>query len=90
MIASVFVGASVDGFIARLNGEFDFLPEGGGEPHGYDDTALSERLGAERVSRGTVRTRCSLSFRLPLQENEPCSDTKNSLVSARVAQASYR
>lgn len=37
MRASVFVGTSVDGFIARRNGEFDFLPEGGGEPHGYDE-----------------------------------------------------
>jgi len=37
MIASVFVGASVDGFIARLDGALDFLPEGGGEPHGYDE-----------------------------------------------------
>jgi len=37
MKASVFVGASVDGFIARRNGDFDFLPEGGGEPHGYDE-----------------------------------------------------
>jgi dihydrofolate reductase len=35
MKASVFVGTSVDGFIARHNGNFDFLPEGGGEPHGY-------------------------------------------------------
>ena len=30
MLASTFVGTSVDGFIARLNGEFDFLPPGGG------------------------------------------------------------
>ena len=37
MIASVFIGTSVDGFIARLNGEFDFLEAGGGEPHGYDE-----------------------------------------------------
>jgi dihydrofolate reductase len=37
MIASVFVGTSVDGFIARLNGDLDFLPEGGGEPHGYTE-----------------------------------------------------
>jgi dihydrofolate reductase len=37
MRASVFVGTSADGFIARRNGEFDFLPEGGGEPHGYDE-----------------------------------------------------
>jgi dihydrofolate reductase len=35
MTISVFIGASVDGFIARTNGDLDFLPEGGGEPHGY-------------------------------------------------------
>ena len=35
MKASVFIGTSVDGFIARTNGELDFLPPGGGEPHGY-------------------------------------------------------
>ena len=34
---SVFVGTSLDGFIARRSGSFDFLPEGGGEPHGYDE-----------------------------------------------------
>jgi RimJ/RimL family protein N-acetyltransferase/dihydrofolate reductase len=33
--ASVFVGTSVDGFIARAGGELDFLPPGGGEDHGY-------------------------------------------------------
>lgn len=37
MTASVFVGTSLDGFIARPNGDFDFLPEGGGEPHGYEE-----------------------------------------------------
>lgn len=37
MSVAVFVGASVDGFIARRNDDFDFLPEGGGEPHGYDE-----------------------------------------------------
>lgn len=35
MKASVFVGTSLDGFIARPNGDFDFLPQDGGEPHGY-------------------------------------------------------
>lgn len=35
--ASAFVGVSLDGFIARPNGEFDFLPPDGGEPHGYEE-----------------------------------------------------
>ena len=39
--ASVFVGTSVDGFIARLNGALDFLPPGGGEPHGYEEFMAS-------------------------------------------------
>ncbi len=37
MKASVFVGTSVDGFIARVNGDLDFLDHGGGEPHGYEE-----------------------------------------------------
>ena len=37
MKASVFVGISVDGFMARPNGDLDFLPPGGGEPHGYNE-----------------------------------------------------
>src|ERR1700688_3480924 len=37
MTVSVFIGTSVDGFIARPNGELDFLPLDGGEPHGYDE-----------------------------------------------------
>lgn len=31
------MGTSLDGFIARTDGSFDFLPPGGGEPHGYDE-----------------------------------------------------
>lgn len=41
MTATVFVGTSVDGFIARLDGSFDFLPADGGEPHGYDELFAS-------------------------------------------------
>jgi dihydrofolate reductase len=37
MSVTVFCGASVDGFIARSNDDLDFLPEDGGEPHGYDE-----------------------------------------------------
>ncbi len=41
MTASVFVGVSVDGFMARPNGDIDWLPAGGGEPHGYDEFMAS-------------------------------------------------
>ena len=34
--ASVFIGASLDGFIARTDGGLDWLPSGG-EPHGYEE-----------------------------------------------------
>jgi dihydrofolate reductase len=37
MTVSVFIGTSVDGFIARSNGALDFLPADGGEPHGYNE-----------------------------------------------------
>lgn len=54
MKASVFVGTSVDGFIARSNGEFDFLPAGGGEPHGYDEFMAS--VDALVIGRNTFET----------------------------------
>jgi dihydrofolate reductase len=41
MKASVFIGTSLDGFIARVNGAFDFLPADGGEPHGYKEFMAS-------------------------------------------------
>jgi dihydrofolate reductase len=41
MTASVFIGISIDGFIARRNGDLDWLPEDGGEPHGYDEFMAS-------------------------------------------------
>jgi dihydrofolate reductase len=41
MRGSVFVGVSVDGFLARPDGRFDFLPHGGGEEHGYTEFMAS-------------------------------------------------
>jgi dihydrofolate reductase len=54
MTISVFVGTSVDGFIARLNGAFDFLPKGGGEPHGYNEFIAS--IDAIVMGRKTFET----------------------------------
>ena len=41
MKLSVFVGTSLDGFIARLTVDYDFLPVDSGEPHGYDEFIAS-------------------------------------------------
>jgi len=51
MRASVFVGTSLDGFIARSNGEFDFLFPSGNEPHGYDEFMAT--IDALVIGRGT-------------------------------------
>ena len=53
MKASVFVGTSVDGFIARVNGELDFLPPEP-EPHGYDEFMAS--VDALVIGRNTFDT----------------------------------
>jgi len=55
--ASVFIGTSLDGFIARANGDLDFLPPGGGEPHGYDEfIATVDALVIGRKTFETVLT----------------------------------
>ena len=54
MTVSVFVGTSVDGFIARPNGDLDFLPAGGGESHGYDEFMAS--VDALVIGRKTFET----------------------------------
>ena len=57
MKASVFIGTSLDGFIARTNGDLDFLPPGGGEPHGYDEfMATVDALVMGRKTFETVLT----------------------------------
>ncbi len=59
MRASVFVGTSLDGFIARANGSFDFLPPGGGEPHGYDEFMVT--VDALVIGRKTFETVLTLA-----------------------------
>lgn len=54
MKASVFVGISVDGFMARADGALDFLPSGGGEPHGYDE--FMSTVDALVIGRKTYET----------------------------------
>jgi dihydrofolate reductase len=55
--ASIFIGTSLDGFIARADGTLDFLPPGGGEPHGYDEfMATVDALVIGRKTYETVLT----------------------------------
>jgi dihydrofolate reductase len=54
MTISVFVGTSLDGFIARSNGDLDWLPAGGGEPHGYNEFMAS--VDALVIGRKTFET----------------------------------
>jgi dihydrofolate reductase len=53
MTVTVFVGVSVDGFIARANGDLDWLPESP-EPHGYDELMAS--VDALVMGRNTFET----------------------------------
>src|SRR3954469_11217471 len=52
--ASVFIGTSVDGFIARPDGALDWLPAGGGEEHGYE--AFMASVDALVIGRHTYET----------------------------------
>ena len=57
MKASVFIATSLDGFIARADGAIDWLPPGGGEPHGYDEfMATVDALVIGRKTFETVLT----------------------------------
>lgn len=53
-MVSVIVGTSLDGFIARPDGAFDFLPAGGGESHGYDEFMAG--IDAMVIGRKTFET----------------------------------
>jgi len=52
--ASVFIGTSLDGFIAREDGGLDWLPEDGGEEHGYE--AFMATVDALVIGRNTYET----------------------------------
>src|SRR5207249_11504695 len=65
--ASAFVGTSLDGFIARANGDLDFLEAGGGEPHGYDE--LIATVDALVIGRKTYET--ALTFGSWPYRNKP-------------------
>jgi dihydrofolate reductase len=65
--ASVFVGTSVDGFIARANHNLDFLPTDGVEPHGYDE--FIESVDALVIGRNTYEK--VLSFGVWPYGNKP-------------------
>ena len=54
MRASVFIGTSVDGFIARPDGALDFLDAGGNEPHGYEEFMAT--VDAMVIGRNTYET----------------------------------
>ena len=64
--ASVFIGTSLDGFIARTDGALDFLPDGGGEEHGYE--AFMASVDALVIGRKTTRP-CWASMPGPTETN---------------------
>lgn len=67
MKASVFVGTSLDGFIARPNGDLDFLDAGGNESHGYDEfIATVDALVMGRHTYEKVLTFGEWSFEKPV------------------------
>jgi dihydrofolate reductase len=58
MKVSVFVGVSVDGFLARKNGKFDFLSPAGDVPHGFEEFYAS--VDALVMGRNTFETALGL------------------------------
>lgn len=59
MMTSVFVGVSLDGFIARRNGAYDFLPTDGDDSNGYAEFIAT--VDALVIGRKTFETVLALS-----------------------------
>lgn len=82
MKASVFIAASVDGFIARRDGGLDWLPVDGGEPHGYDEFVAT--VDAIVIGRKTFET--VLSFGSWPYENKPVIVLSRTLSEVKVSE----
>jgi dihydrofolate reductase len=67
MQVSVFVGVSIDGFIARPDGGLDFLAPFEGEDHGYEEHMRS--IDAMVVGRTTWETVLGVAIRHGLDED---------------------
>ena len=78
MKASVFIATSLDGFIARTTGALDWLPQGGGEPHGYDEFMAT--VDALVIGRKTYET--VLTFRAWPYDKKPVFVLSTSTVAA--------
>src|SRR5260370_3017174 len=74
MTISIFVGTSVDGFIARPNGDLCFLPPGGGGPHGYNEFIAT--VDAIVIGRKTFETVLAM-------EDWPYADKRVVVLSSR-------
>ncbi len=93
MKASVFIGTSVDGFIARQDGALDWLPVNGGEPHGYDEfMATVDALVIGRKTFETVLTFDAWPYGPALDHHTHTGATRerNSLVRVSAARHSAR
>jgi dihydrofolate reductase len=89
MKISVFVGVSVDGFIARADGALDFLDAGGDEPHGYEEfIATVDTIVMGRKTFETVLGFGSWPFKKPVVvlSSQPLDLTTVSARGGRVEQ----
>lgn len=80
MRCSVFAATSLDGFIARPDGALDWLPAGGGEPHGYDEFIAT--VDAILIGRKTFET--VLSFEAWPYDRKPVVVLSRTLSSVTV------